>query len=178
MRRSTLVLGSALLSLVLFTWGAWNAGADVTSANKIEGTWLITIIPPPAGPVPPFQLLQSFGTGNTVTQTSGLFHAHTAVGTLAALFPFNFSDVHGTWQKEGGNTFTVTLLQLVFHPGTRDHVGFSRVRGTIVVEGDALTGESIFESIVGPPGLPDPDTGDVVFTGGLTTFVGRRISAD
>ncbi len=178
MRRSTFVVSVAILGVVLIAWGAWNASADVTSANKIEGTWLITITPPPGAPVPPFQLLQSFGTGNTITQTNALFHAHTATGSLAAFFPFNFSDVYGTWEKERGNTFTFTLLELVFDPTTRDHVGFSRVRGTIVVEGDALTGESFNELILGPPGLPDPDTGTVVFTGGLTTFVGRRISAE
>ncbi len=177
MRRSTFVVSVAILGVVLFAWGAWDAGADVTSANKIEGTWLITIDPGP-GPVPPFQILQSHHAGNTITQTSGLFHAHTATGTLGAVFQNNFSDIHGTWEKERGNTFTFTLLQLVFDPGTRDHVGFARVRGTIVVEGDALTGESIFEFILGPAGLPDPDTGTVFFTGGLTTFVGRRISVE
>ena len=150
MRRSTFLVASAILGVVLFAWGAWNAGADVTSADKLEGTWLFTITPAP-GPVPPFQILQSHHAGNTVTQTSGLFHAHTATGTLAAVFPFNFSDIHGTWEKERGNTFTTTLLQLVFDPMTRDHVGFLRVRGTIVVEGDTLTGESIVELILGPP---------------------------
>ncbi len=62
--------------------------------------------------------------------------------------------------------------------GSRKRVGFSRVRGTIVVEGDTLTGESFNEIILGPSGLPDPDTGTVVFTGRLTTFVGRRISVE
>ena len=110
MRRSTFVVSVAILGLVLFAWGAWNAGAEVTSADKLEGTWLTTIFPGP-GPVPPFQILQSFGTGNTVTQTSGLFHAHTATGTLAAVFPFNFSETHGTWEKERGNS----------RPGGSDH---------------------------------------------------------
>ena len=176
MRRSTFVVSVAILGVVLFAWGAWNAGADVTSANKIEGTWLTTINSGP-GPVPPVQFLQTIGTGNTFTSTSGLFHAHTATGSLAAFFPFNFSDLHGTWQKESGNTFTVTLLALVFDPITRDHVGFIRVRGTTVVEGDTLTGEAINELILGPPALPDPDTGTVVFSG-LATFVGRRISVE
>ena len=191
MRRSTFVVSVAILGVVLFAWGAWNAGADVTSANKIEGTWLTTINSGP-GPVPPVQFLQTIGTGNTFTSTSGLFHAHTATGPLAAFFPFNFSDLHGTWEvkeeedkeeeedeevKEGGNTFTVTLLALVFDPITREHVGFIRVRGTAVVEGDTLTGEAINELILGPPALPDPDTGTVVFTS-LATFVGRRISVE
>jgi hypothetical protein len=174
MRRSTFVISVAILGVVLFAWGPWNAGADVTSANKIEGTWLTTINT--GGPAP-VQFLQTIGTGNTFTSTSGLFHAHTATGPLAAFFPFNFSDLHGTWEKERGNTFTVTLLALVFDPITREHVGFIRVRGTTVVEGDTLTGEAINELILGPPALPDPDTGTVVFTG-LATFVGRRISVD
>ena len=38
MRRSTFLVGSAILGVVLFALGAWNAGADVTSGDKIEGT--------------------------------------------------------------------------------------------------------------------------------------------
>ena len=73
MRRSNLILCSALASLLLVAWGAWNANADDSSADKIEGTWLFTItpLPVPGNPVLPFQALQTFNTGNTTTQTSG-----------------------------------------------------------------------------------------------------------
>ena len=95
------------------------------------------------------------------------------------MFQNNFSDLHGTWEKEGGNTFTSTLLQQMFDPDTRDHVGYLRVLSTYVVEGDTLTGDSIIGVILGPgpPALPDPFT-DPVFPGGSSTFVGRRISVE
>ena len=177
MRRSNLILCSALASLLLVAWGAWNANADVSSADKIEGTWLMTIIPSPGSPVPPFQVLQTFNTGNTITQTGALQHPHTADGPLGGIIPFNFSDIYGTWEKELGNTYNLTLLNLIFDPTTREHVGFFRVHASLVVEGDTLTGESTNETILGPPGLPDPDTGTPV-NEGESEFVGRRIRVE
>ena len=176
MRRSTFVVSVAILGVVLFAWGAWNAGADVTSADKLEGTWLFTITPAP-GPVPPFQGLITFDEAGIADETIAALHANSAPLLPPGLM-FNASDGYGAWNRQRGShdTFEFVFLHLLFDPNGF-HVGFLKVRGTQVVDGDTLAGEFLGEFIIGPPGLPDPDAGMVVLS--LPgTHVGRRISVE
>ncbi len=177
MRRSTFVISFAILGLVLFAWGAWNAGADVTSADKLEGTWLFTITPAP-GPVPPFQGLITFDEAGIADETIAALHANSAPLLPPGLM-FNASDGYGAWDRQRGShddTFEFVFFKLLFDPNGF-HVCFLKVQGTQVVDGDTLAGENSGEFIIGPPGLPDPDTGMVVLSL-PATHVGRRISVE
>ncbi len=176
MRRSSFVVSVAILGVVLFAWGAWNAGADDPSDDELEGTWLFTITPAP-GTGPPFQALMTFNEAGTVDETNAGFHANSAPLLPPGLM-FNGSDGYGAWNRQRGlhDTFEFVFLHLLFDPNGF-HVGFLKVRGTQVVDGDTLAGENLGEFIIGPPGLPDPDAGMVVLSL-PATHVGRRISVE
>jgi hypothetical protein len=96
---------SLLLSGVLSPYGKKGLGlvpgvrADdgAAAAPQIEGTWLLTVTPPPESGRTPFQVLISFARG-------GVFLA--SAEARAQGLPAQY----GTWKKAGSNEYVATAL--------------------------------------------------------------------
>ncbi len=140
MRHNLKIASVAAILALLLSWGFLPDGKNgrglvpdvqakdgATAAPRIEGTWLLTVMPPPASGLAPFKVLISFARG-------GVFLA-SAEAYAQGLPPQN-----GTWAKIGSNEYISTAL--AFGTGaTPDDVFTFKVKSLFRVVGqDELEG--------------------------------------
>jgi hypothetical protein len=77
-------------------------GATAAAEDPIEGSWLL-VITPPAGAGSPFSAIGSFAAGGVFVATGE---------NDRAVFPV--SEVHGNWQRIGGNRYGSTQYLFAF----------------------------------------------------------------
>ncbi len=98
------------------------AREGVTAAPQIEGTWLLTVTPPPESGRSPFNVLISFTRG-------GVFLASAEVNAQG------LPAQNGTWTKAGSNEYVSTALS--FRSGaTADDVFTFKVKSLFRVVGE------------------------------------------
>jgi hypothetical protein len=106
-KAGVLMLGLAIIA-TLATWISPPANAQEGSglAAPIEGSWVIFVTPPAGGPATPFTGISSFAAGGVWLAT----------GSNDRLPGNQISELHGTWQKTGQDTYEVTAYFLAFDP--------------------------------------------------------------
>jgi hypothetical protein len=169
MKRNMLMVGVALSVLALLAYGT---SAGVTSgaqakegganARQLEGTWRVTVTPPPGGP-PPYIGFGSYASGGVLITSPD-----PSVG------PGVTSTGQGTWVRTGGQEFASTHVAFTYDSG-------GHITGTIKINSSyRLTSKDTFEgsgqlqfcdaslnNCFTPPGCPV-----------LATLRGERIHAE
>jgi hypothetical protein len=143
--RIVLSVTLALLPAALLTWTPGSRAEDEDSRGDLRGSWVVEATPGPAflcggpliaPPAPPFTELASYAAGGTLTETNTILNANSA--TLVPGLPFNASDGHGQWERDGSK-FAAKFRKLVFDP-SGGYVAHADVSENIMVSGsDANT---------------------------------------
>lgn len=128
--------------------------------RTIVGSWLIDATP--AQPiVPPFTMLMTFHADETIVETQN--------DLLAP--PFFATTGHGVWERRGRNTYSFTMVQLLFDANfTGTRIGTLKSRATVTLHQP--------NSVSGRAEVEITDTqGNVLFTGN-GSLEGTRIVSE
>ena len=118
--------------------------------DGLKGSWKVTVSPnplslcngPQIGPAPlPFLELASYAGGGVMTETNTQVNFISA--SLSPDFPFNGSDGHGTWKRDGPG-FSVKFIKLLYD-ATGNFVGEADIIEEVEVRGDRFTGAFTIE---------------------------------
>lgn len=113
---------------------ATHAANNTASTKKaIVGSWIETVTFSGPGAPPPLKSLVTFAADGTTT-VADQGNVNTLSGQL-------FSAGHGSWEAQGGRTFTWTILELISDL-SGNQIGTLKVRGRYTVDqsGNAYTG--------------------------------------
>jgi hypothetical protein len=136
--RVALLVTLALLPVAVLAWTPGSRADDDDSRGGLRGSWVIVATPGPAflcggpqiaPPAPPFTELASYAVGGTLTETNTILNANSA--TLVPGLPFNASDGHGQWEREGSK-FVAKFRKLVFDT-SGDYVANADVSENIAI---------------------------------------------
>lgn len=131
--------------------GTWNLESTVSSGFR-------------------FREFASFADGGVLTETNSFLH--TASNLNFAPFGFNAvanaSDGFGNWVRTGPNTAKAVFRKMMFDPATGRNFGDLLVTGTLISNGDRLTGQW-HVVIVDPAGVVLADLGPVTSAGSRMT---------
>jgi len=166
MKRNILIVSLALSFLGLLTYSASggvsnSAQGQEASANaaQIEGTWRVTVTPPPGGP-PSYIAFASFASGGVLITTPD-----------PAVAPSVTSTGQGTWERMRGSQFVSTHVAFTY-----DSSG--HIMGAIKINASyRLTG---MDSFVGSGQLNfcDVSLNNCFTVPGCSTLSGERIHAE
>ena len=126
MNRRTVLTTAAVFAAVLTQLAAAttaSAQPQLAPDKTIVGSWLIDATP--AQPiVPPFKMLMTFHADETIVETQ-----HDLLAP-----PFFATTGHGVWKRSGRNTYSLTMVQLLFDANfTGTRVGTLKTRATVTL---------------------------------------------
>ena len=156
----TFTFAVAALAAQLVAAPAASAQPQPFAGSKgLVGAWLINATP--AQPiVPPFKMLTTFHADETLVETQN--------DQLAP--PFFATTGHGVWERTGQDTYSFTMLQLLFEPNfTGTFAGLLKTRASVTIDqANTLAGVAEVE-------VTDAQ-GNVLFTGN-GSLQGTRIAS-
>jgi hypothetical protein len=157
---ATMIAKTILRTALALALLALSTTVAAAKDHALAGSWLIDATPA-QDIVPPFKMLMTFHTDETLVETQN--------DQLA--LPFFATTGHGVWERTAPNTYSFTMLQLLFDPNfTGTLVGTLKTRGTVVVHGSTIfSGEVAVE-------ITDTD-GNLLFSGGGAVD-GKRIVSE
>jgi hypothetical protein len=166
MKRNILMIGLALSVLALLAYGV-SAGVISGAQDKeagmnapqLEGTWRVTVTPPPGGP-PAYPSFASFAGGGVLITAPD-----PSVG------PSVTSTGQGTWVRTQANQFASTHVAFRYDAG-------GNITGTIRIKASyQLTGKDSFEGN-GQLQICDASLNNCFTFPGCSTLRGERINAE
>ncbi len=147
------LIGLVLLALVaLATVAAQRVGSEA-----LVGSWQVNVTES-AGGLPPFQALQTFHTGGTLTETSSL------------LGKGEEGPAHGVWNGRGRD-YTSTFQLFVFDPDG-NAVGMVQVRSAITLESQDHFTATYAVDFIAPDGTVEAGIDSGTYEGTRLAVVG------
>jgi hypothetical protein len=126
--------------VAVLTWTPRSHAQDSDGSRGLVGTWNVTVRPGEVficgnpnsiASAPTFTELATYADGGTLIETNTLLNFN-SFGLIKSL-PFNASDGHGAWEREG-EQFKASFRKLVFDP-TGVYVANADVHETIAIDG-------------------------------------------